>query len=64
MFRTFGRCDLPPQLSCVRHGKELLQLADWLEQERVTQVAMECTVYRVYWKRDYKLIKVQGLELW
>jgi transposase len=41
--------------------KELLRLADWLEHEQVTHVAMEST--GVYWKPVYNLLENQDLEL-
>lgn len=40
---------------------DLLQLADWLEQEQVTHVAMEST--GVYWKPIYNVLETTGLEL-
>jgi len=41
--------------------QQLLALADWLEAERVTHVAMEST--GVYWKPVYNLLEDRGLEL-
>ena len=41
--------------------RELLRLADWLGEERVTHVAMEST--GVYWKPVYNLLEDQGIEL-
>jgi transposase len=41
--------------------RELLRLADWLHEERVSCVAMEST--GVYWKPVYNLLEGQGIEL-
>jgi transposase len=41
--------------------RELLRLADWLHEERVSHVAMEST--GVYWKPVYNLLEDQGIEL-
>ena len=41
--------------------QELLRLADWLHEERVSHVAMEST--GVYWKPVYNLLEDQGIEL-
>ena len=41
--------------------RELLRLADWLGEERVSSVAMEST--GVYWKPVYNLLEGQGIEL-
>src|SRR5215813_2161848 len=41
--------------------RELLRLADWLGEERVTHLAMEST--GVYWKPVYNLLEDQGIEL-
>ena len=41
--------------------RELLRLADWLHEEKVSQVAMEST--RVYWKSVYNLLEDQGMML-
>ena len=40
---------------------DLVTLADWLEQEQVTHVAMEST--GVYWKPVYNVLEGTGLEL-
>ena len=39
--------------------RELLRLADWLHEERVSHVAMEST--GVYWKPVYNLLEDQGI---
>ena len=41
--------------------RELLRLADWLHEEKVSHVAMEST--GVYWKPVYNLLEDQGIEL-
>ena len=40
---------------------ELLRLADWLQQEGITHVAMEST--GVYWKPVFNVLEATGLEL-
>jgi transposase len=41
--------------------KNLLELADWLDQQQVTHVAMEST--GAYWEPVYNLLEGQGLPL-
>jgi transposase len=41
--------------------REILRLLEWLEQEKVTHVAMEST--GVYWKPIFNLLEGQGMEL-
>lgn len=42
--------------------EELLRLRDWLEQERVTHVAMEST--GVYWQPVYNILEGVGEAIW
>ena len=41
--------------------RELLRLLDWLQEERITHVAMEST--GVYWRPLYNLLEGHGIEL-
>jgi transposase len=41
--------------------RELLRLLDWLQEEKVTQLAMEST--GVYWKPVFNLLEGHGIEL-
>ena len=58
-------CVLTPQGSQVQTfgtmTRELLRLLDWLQEERVTHLAMEST--GVYWKPVYNLLEGHGIEL-
>lgn len=63
--KTVVACVLTPERREVRTfgtmTRELLRLADWLGEERITHVAMEST--GVYWKPVYNLLEDQGIEL-
>ena len=61
--KTVVACVITPQGQQTRTfpTKNLLELADWLDQQQVTHVAMEST--GVYWKPIYNLLEGQGLTL-
>jgi transposase len=63
--KTVVACVITPQGQQTRTfptmTKNLLELADWLDQQQVTHLAMEST--GVYWKPIYNLLEGQGLTL-
>jgi transposase len=63
--KTVVACVITPQGQQTRTfptmTKNLLELADWLDQQQVTHLAMEST--GVYWKPVYNLLEGQGLTL-
>ncbi len=63
--KTVVACLLTPDGREVRTfgtmTRELLRLSDWLDEQRVSHVAMEST--GVYWKPVYNILEDQGMEL-
>ena len=63
--KTVVACVMVPGSKEVRSfgtmTEDLLRLADWLQQEQVSHVAMEST--GVYWKPIYNVLESTGLEL-
>src|SRR3981081_1541837 len=63
--KTVVACVLTPDGREVRTfgtmTRELLRLSDWLDEQRVSHVAMEST--GVYWKPIYNILEDQGMEL-